>query len=142
MSERLLRHPTLVLWMIDNWKDEQEQPEHYRQTGDKFSRMDRNQQQGFLEAARHHARISGRGKILKMDSADAAKQFPDRYFDFVFIDADHSYEGCKADIKAWWPKAKTWLCGHDYNLAGVEKAVKMTGRDVEHDADNTWFIRL
>lgn len=45
----------------------------------------------------------------------------------VFIDADHSYDHCLADIKAWLPKVMKGglLAGHDYNdsFPGVVKAV-------------------
>lgn len=45
----------------------------------------------------------------------------------VFIDAEHSYEECAADIKAWLPKVIPGglLAGHDYNgsFPGVIKAV-------------------
>lgn len=36
--------------------------------------------------------------------------------DMVFIDADHSYEGCKGDIEAWLPNIKPGgiLAVHDY----------------------------
>lgn len=45
--------------------------------------------------------------------------------DMVFIDAEHTYEGCKADISKWLPKAKKIICGHDYNneWPGVVQAV-------------------
>ncbi len=50
--------------------------------------------------------------------------------DFVFIDADHSYEAVKKDIEAWWPLVKDngILGGHDYDhnnrgWPGVYKAV-------------------
>lgn len=37
--------------------------------------------------------------------------------DMVFIDGDHSYEGCKGDIDAWLPNLKPGgiLAIHDYN---------------------------
>jgi hypothetical protein len=37
--------------------------------------------------------------------------------DFLFIDGDHSYEGCAGDIKAWLPHIKIggYLAVHDYN---------------------------
>lgn len=42
---------------------------------------------------------------------------PYRYVDIVFIDGDHSYEGCKGDIEAWLPNLKPGglLLIHDYN---------------------------
>ena len=45
---------------------------------------------------------------------DAAKNYADKSFDVVFIDAGHTYDEVKDDIKAWLPKAKMILCGHDY----------------------------
>jgi predicted O-methyltransferase YrrM len=55
-------------------------------------------------------------------------RIPDHTLDFVFIDADHTYEGVCADIKAWWSKVKQGgaLCGHDAahpNFPGVSKAL-------------------
>jgi hypothetical protein len=57
-----------------------------------------------------------RAHIIRMDSAASANIFPDEHFDFVYIDADHSYEGVVRDMKAWWPKVKKGglFCGDDY----------------------------
>lgn len=67
-------------------------------------------------------------RILKMHSVEAAKLFPMRYFDLVFIDADHSYQAVIDDIKVWLPLVKIGgkLTGHDYGGGqnrGVTKAV-------------------
>tara|TARA_B100000749_G_scaffold264794_1_gene239385 strand:- start:112 stop:720 length:609 start_codon:yes stop_codon:yes gene_type:complete len=47
----------------------------------------------------------------------AAQDFDDQSLDFVYIDADHSYESCLADITAWHPKIRVGgiLSGHDYH---------------------------
>jgi len=66
--------------------------------------------------------------ILAMMSHDAAPNVKDESLDFVFIDADHSYEHCIEDIRDWTPKVKSggMVSGHDYNhpdFPGVAKAV-------------------
>jgi len=47
----------------------------------------------------------------------AAATFPDEFFDFVYIDALHTYEGSKSDFNAWYPKLKPYgfLGGDDVN---------------------------
>ena len=55
-------------------------------------------------------------KIHRGYSFDVVKGFPDEFFDFIYIDADHTYEGVKCDLNDWYPKTKTGgvFCGHDY----------------------------
>ena len=54
--------------------------------------------------------------LLRKKSLDASKDFSDNSLDVVYIDGDHTYEGVKTDINAWWPKVKVGgvLCGDDY----------------------------
>lgn len=62
-------------------------------------------------------------------SWDAADNYEDDYFDFIYIDAGHNYEDVCKDIDAWMPKLKVGgiISGHDYWLdmtnPGVVKAV-------------------
>jgi predicted O-methyltransferase YrrM len=62
---------------------------------------------------------------MRLASNDAVNSFQDNSIDFLFIDADHTYEGCKQDIELWLPKVKTGgvIAGHDYDWAGVKQAV-------------------
>lgn len=84
--------------------------------------------------------------VLRMDTADAAAEFEDRMFDFVFVDAEHTYDGVRDDIRAWWPKVKPGgaLCGHDYRnkFPGVKAAVDELRRRVTIGVDSTWLIRV
>jgi len=55
--------------------------------------------------------------FMQMPSVDAANLIDDESLDFVFIDANHSYESVAEDIKAWFPKVRKGgiISGHDYN---------------------------
>lgn len=81
----------------------------------------------YLVAAVHLAEFKTRSVMIKLDSTEAAELFQDKTFDFVYIDADHSYEAVRNDIQAWWPKTKPGgvFSGHDYcqKCPGVPKAV-------------------
>ncbi len=76
--------------------------------------------------AKHY---SERVRIIRGDSADSAKFVEDGSLDFVFIDADHTYEGCLRDIHAWTPKVRSggMVSGHDLHWKTVAQAVRDTG---------------
>lgn len=61
--------------------------------------------------------------ILRSSSAEALSMLPDNSLDAIYVDADHSYEGCKRDLLLAYHKVKVggWICGHDYLING-EKA--------------------
>lgn len=44
--------------------------------------------------------------FYKGDSVEVAKTYTEGKIDVLFIDGDHSYEGCKRDIDAWVPHLK------------------------------------
>ncbi len=50
-------------------------------------------------------------------SADAAVDYKDGEFDWIYVDADHSYEGVKKDLEAWAPKvcSEGFILGHDFS---------------------------
>jgi predicted O-methyltransferase YrrM len=61
--------------------------------------------------------------------------------DLVFIDADHSYNGCRGDIIAYRSKVNTdgILAGHDIDYPGVNRAVKELVNKYEVGPNNVWF---
>jgi predicted O-methyltransferase YrrM len=72
-------------------------------------------------------------KPVKAASIEAALTFKDGTLDFIFLDADHSYSGVRADLAAWYPKLKSTgvIAGHDYTklwpgvIQAVEEFVKV-----------------
>lgn len=56
-------------------------------------------------------------KIMREYTFDSAKRFPDNLFDLIYIDGDHTMEGCYADLVAWYPKVKKggFITGDDYS---------------------------
>jgi len=151
MSARLLRQiPRLHLTMVDNWASPDEQPERYRATGDRKAVMPEDaQRKNKRLASRSTAQYSGRREILHMDSVEAAGHVRDGSLDWIFIDGDHSYEGCRRDIEAWEPNVKGggWVSGHDYApewpgvVQAVDEYVERTEAHLETGQNGTWFVR-
>jgi len=79
-----------------------------------------------------HVQKSGLGEFIEImpyDSLNASLKFNDNSLHFCMIDASHTYEGTKADIRLWWHKVSfgSYLAGHDFNEAegiGVLNAVQ------------------
>lgn len=150
MSAQLLQgHFGLHLIMVDRWQrrpDDETDPNWYSRPQSFFD----GAMTKALEATRFAAE---RRRVTHKSSVEAAAEVEDGTLDFVFIDADHGYQGCRDDIQAWLLKLKPdgLLCGHDYNRPqwpreGVKRAVDefaaKHGVVVETDKDNTWFIHL
>jgi hypothetical protein len=66
--------------------------------------------------------------VYRADSLEAAKEFPDGFFDMIFLDGSHIEADVRADILAWAPKCSGLLAGHDYQggWPGVMAAVDST----------------
>jgi hypothetical protein len=66
--------------------------------------------------------------ILKGFSHKMANEVPDESLGMVYIDADHSYHGAKADLHSWVRKVVKGgiVAGHDYlnPTYGVNRAVQ------------------
>lgn len=84
-------------------------------------------------------------KICREYSFDAVKHFKDNYFDFIYIDADHTYSACLKDIEDWYPKVKPgrFLLGDDYRVAklrtGVEYGVIQAVKDFSKKNNLNYF---
>ena len=59
-----------------------------------------------MESVRQRFRTSPAVQIHRAESMAAVEQFPANYFDWVYIDGDHSTSAVLADLEAWYPKLK------------------------------------
>jgi predicted O-methyltransferase YrrM len=57
-----------------------------------------------------------RAYMLRMKGEHACNFIEDKSLDFVYIDANHTYQAVKEDIRLWYPKVKSGglIMGHDY----------------------------
>lgn len=156
LSRELLRlRRDLRLVMVDDWRPGAKQPKRYKATGDRCATMtDDEAAAARAQAEAVAALYPDRVQIMEMRSTAAARAFHQvgqEMADLVFLDADHSRAGLAADIKAWLPRCRSWIGGHDYgndsvpefDFTGVAEAVhEAFGEGVELDANYTWFARV
>lgn len=148
LAQRLLQRLDLSLYLVDSWAVANPDSQ-YAKSGDFHAQLRRSEQEHFYTLAKEMTSFAGgRATILRKPSVEAAADIPDGSLDFVFIDADHSYEGCKADIEAWAPKVKLGglIAGHDYENTdfpkfGVTRAVNELFPQVDLGENFTWFVR-
>jgi len=90
----LLNNGLKLLYSVDNWDDSAIK----------------------AKAERTLDRFGDRNEILHTTSEEASKRFSNGSLDFVYIDADHTYESIKRDLELWYPKVKKGgiFAGHDY----------------------------
>lgn len=134
-----------TVWAVDTWAgtpDDAEQHERLYaaevESGDVYAEFRRN--------LNPHIR-AGKVVPVRMDSQVAARHLLMKHgqtFDFVFIDADHSYEGAMGDIEAYRPLIRPGgiMAGHDYHWPGVERAVTELLTGVVLGPKSIWSVRL
>lgn len=69
------------------------------------------------------------------DSKEVGASWDGPKVDFVFIDGDHSYDGCVGDIVSWWPHLKVGglMAIHDYGKDDIDfQAQQKAGKIVPH----------
>jgi|TARA_Y100000034_G_scaffold126510_1_gene177839 predicted O-methyltransferase YrrM len=136
--------PELTLVGVDLWEPQPEKDEESDAGGRSYLDHD-------LVDYERRVRLAAlafeyRSVLLKMDTVAASHQFADFSFDFVFIDADHTYEGVMRDIEAWTPKIRPggFITGHDYQdaTAGVQQAVNEKFEVFDIEEDVVWIAQV
>lgn len=132
------------LWMVDPWRpldDYEEAHDH---------------EDNRCEALRRVEPYGERACPVRETSQKAAALLPNG-LDFVYLDANHSYEAVKADLAAWYPKIKRGglFAGDDYGHTpeqvvdfgngpmtfGVRRAVDEFARDRRLNVSINWLAQ-
>lgn len=102
------------LHLIDCW--EHQHDESYEADGANVSNQ--RHQQNYDRVLQRLARGVRRGQVElhKGYSVPVLASFPDEYFDWVYVDANHTYEAVTSDLEACLPKIRPGgiIAGHDY----------------------------
>lgn len=71
-----------------------------------------------LRMQRNGPKFRGRYRMIQNATTEAAQLFPDESFDWIYLDATHTYAEAKRDLAAWYPKVKLGglVSGHDYQF--------------------------
>jgi hypothetical protein len=93
--------------------------------------------------------FGNRVKMVRKTSEDAAKHIKEP-LDFVYLDANHSYDGVKEDLGLWFQKVRDFgvIGGHDYghvNFPGVKKAIHeffdRFGWEIHDEGEGVWWVQ-
>lgn len=95
-------------------------------------------------------------KVVRNDSLSESQAEADGYFDWVYLDDEHSFTHVTKELSAWWPKVSQngILAGHDYAhehrwplWMSVKDAVDAWGRQTQQaiyssiDFQDWWTIK-
>ena len=124
-----LKGPDAKIFAVDNFKGESTCGEDAAWYDRHFRAMGRRSTLEIFQRNFAMLGFQGRAEPVVSDSLAAARQL--NHFrgtiDFIFIDADHSYDACKADIAAWTPFVKPGgvIAFHDFGSRadGVTRAI-------------------
>ena len=152
LSKQLLAaRPLLTLHLIDRWRAPAP-GDSYASSGAAMAAWPQSRYDEAYQTAQDRMLpyvITKRAVIHRIDSVQAGESYDAGFFDFVFIDADHSYAGAFTDLWAWVPAVKPGglICGHDYgrpDQGNVKEAVSAYFDDhceIETGDAWTWFFR-
>jgi len=122
-SERilLLARPSR-LHLIDRWKYEADATYEQSLYGSSHA-SGQPAMDGVFNSVRERfdQEIQVRTVVLhRAPSEEAAAQFADDYFDWVYIDGNHLYEFVLRDLESYYPKVKQggYIAGDDYGVEG------------------------
>ena len=148
-SKHILSNVNLKkLYLIDPWTD---------QDIETYDEVHHDHTNDLKQCLNNIKQFKGKCEIVRDFSYNAHSRFEDEYFDFIYIDGNHSYESVRNDLNTWYPKLKTGglLAGDDYTINpeelsfnymfGVKKAVDefmiKNKKNVSLDLYGDWYYK-
>ncbi len=140
-AEHILSKTNTTLYCVDPYLHFNEYDDPMNVSNEEFNKL-------FVFTKSRLKKFGSRVKMVRKDSVVALKYVPEK-LDFVYIDADHSYEGVSRDIGNWFGKIREGgiVSGHDYghvNFPGVKKAVdEFFGRfgwEIHSHKSGVWWV--
>ena len=120
---------------IDPWEGEERALIDFNETWSDVKKEYWTNTRQFRDIIHHH----------KDYSYNMVDKFADEYFDFIYIDANHTYESVSRDITDWLPKTNYLIGGHDYQneWPDVIQAVNDNfGVPDQQFQDTSWLSRI
>jgi FkbM family methyltransferase len=86
----------------------------------------------------------------RTDDQKLLDEYPDGYFDAIYVDAVHNYEGVRADILNFTPKVKRGgvIAGHDFidrpahhHFGTIRAVCEIFGHPEKVFCDTSWVVR-
>ncbi len=125
-SEKILKTWSCKkFWLVDPWR-------HLCDYFDSYNASDITMERRLKIAKRRLVKWRHKLEWLRLRSDEAVYKFPDQYFDFIYLDANHSYFHVSQDLKMWYPKIRNGgiFAGHDYfNAIADEQFEPLLGTD-------------
>lgn len=108
LSSQILKAKPSKLHLIDPWESQDVIERCYSIEQEKMDKI-------YESVSTKFGKLSN-VEIHRNFSTDV--NFPKEYFDWVYIDGDHSYDAVKKDLEFYYPLIKKggYLCGDDYGL--------------------------
>ena len=140
-SRSILRTNPRRLHLIDPWE---------KQTGDFASDpMNDGDFEQKYTAVREALGPLPNVEIIRDYSLKAVERFADGYFDWIYLDADHSYRAVRSDLEAWIRKIRPGgiFAGHDYCTrqwiqvkAALDDFLRTSGRRLDYLTSDDVFL--
>jgi len=146
-SKQLLQNWNCIkLYLVDPWMS---------QSDSIYDETHHDHESDYSKCLSNVRPFTNKFEIVQAYSHEAYEFFKDEFFDFIYIDANHSNEAVKSDIELWYPKLKPGglIAGDDYTMRpeetvfdykfGVKRAVDEFAqnhkKNVSIDMNGDWY---